>query len=186
MNILLVDNGSSYLPHLKRALPPAHIINMPFDELEPSFAGQVDLVVLSGGHKFSVISHARRYSRELDMIRHSSTPLIGICLGLELVVVAFGGELKFLRRKVHDDVNIRVVGHDALMREHGEYRVFESHRSAIKQLPRTLVPLARSHYGVEVIRHSARPVYAFQFHPEMTNPGPAHTLIRHAAEILVA
>lgn len=44
---------------------------------------------------------------------------------------------------------------------------WENHRWVVEKLGPDLIGLARSKLGYEIIRHSTKPIYGFQFHPEM-------------------
>jgi GMP synthase-like glutamine amidotransferase len=184
MKVLLVDNGTSYLPQLQSLLSVADVKVTPFQKLTKHNFDHYDLIILSGGHKYAVMSHRREYSRELNLIMTSNKPVIGICLGFELVVTAFGGKLKLLRHKVHREVGITFTHPDPISRRRTAYTVFESHRRGVKYLPPTLIPLARSYHGIEIIKHQTRPIYAFQFHPEMSRVGEGGLLIKHAISLL--
>jgi GMP synthase-like glutamine amidotransferase len=168
MNVLVVDNGTSYLPELTALLHGAKLTTISFEELTGHTFDDYDLIVLSGGHKFAIMGHRRKYARELKLIRESTQPIIGICLGMELIVVAYGGTLRLLRKRVHRTVEIRVTRDDPIAATGKLFEVFESHRRSVKKLPPSLVALAHSNQGIEIIRHKERPVYGFQFHPEMT------------------
>jgi GMP synthase-like glutamine amidotransferase len=186
MKILLVDNGTRYLPQLQSLLSPAKITVVPFQKLTKHDIDNYDLIILSGGHKYTVISHRLVYSKELNLIINSRKPIIGICLGFELIVTAFGGRLKLLRKSIHHDVKITFLQQDPIStRGRATYTVFENHRRGVKSLPKTLIPLARSSSGVEIIKHADRPIYAFQFHPEVGAAGSGELLIKNAIHYLM-
>jgi GMP synthase-like glutamine amidotransferase len=184
MRVLLVNNGTRYLTPLLDLLVEHEVTVADFRRLRSIEASAYDLIVLSGGHLFTAITHRAVYRRELELIRTTSRPVIGVCLGFELIVLAFGGQLKLLRHAVHDAVTVTFAHQGPLTGHRLEYEVFENHRRAVKELPRELRALARSHYGVEVIKHEKRPVYGFQFHPEMSAAGEGRVLIERAIKAL--
>jgi GMP synthase-like glutamine amidotransferase len=157
MRILLIDNGTRYLSGLKQLLKPAKTLNWSkFKSIPEKF----DLVVLSGGHGLPIMHHDRDYVEEIKLISKTKRPLLGICLGSELIAHTFGAKLTHLKRKSH---GIRVIK-DRYSKE--QFRVYESHHWAISKLPRGLVKIATSTDGIEVFRHKDRPIYGIQFHPE--------------------
>lgn len=184
MQILLVDNGTSYLPELKRMLAAATVTTVGFERLKDHEGDKFDLIILSGGHKFTIMSHARKYSRELSLIKNTKTPIIGICLGFELIVVAFGGSLKLLRRKVKRAVRISFSQADPISPKLGSLTVFERHQRGVKRLPDSLAALATSSNGVEIIKHANLPIYGFQFHPEMEEAGQGINVIQRTIHLL--
>jgi GMP synthase-like glutamine amidotransferase len=168
MKILVVDNGSSYIGQLSA-------LCRTFGKVQISVMGQVenavaDLLVLSGGHQYAVIPHPAEFTRELALIRNFNGPIIGICLGFELLAFADGGELVRLEREVQGIRQVQIVGHDSVFGPQKRFRVYEAHRWAVKST-RQLEVLATSPSGIEVVRHPSRPVYGFQFHPEQITGG---------------
>ena len=108
-----------------------------------------------------------------DLVRHAAklgVPMFGVCLGLQGMVEAFGGELGVLDYPVH--------GKPSLIRHHGvgvfeglpeEFRVGRYHSLyAIRdQLPAVLEVTAESEDGIIMgVRHRELPMEAVQFHPE--------------------
>ncbi len=105
----------------------------------------------------------------LEIIRESSVPLLGVCLGHQAIAVAFGGEVSHspsgpLHGKTsmiyHSDDSIfdgipnPVVG--------GRY-----HSLAITRLPGELEVIAKTEGGIIMgVKHKQRPIFGLQFHPE--------------------
>ncbi len=118
-----------------------------------------DLVVLSGGHSFSVVEHPEKWKNEVDFIRSCKKPIIGICLGFELIAHAYGSTLKRMKNKEKGTIQITMGTK--------KFHVFENHRWVVEKTGTKLRSLARSKDGIEAIRHRKKPIYGFQFHPEM-------------------
>jgi anthranilate synthase len=107
------------------------------------------------------------------LIRHAAhlgVPVFGVCLGLQGMVEAFGGELGVLGYPVHGKPSLirhRGVGVFAGLPE--EFRVGRYHSLyAIREkLPSVLEITAESDDGVIMgVRHRELPMEAVQFHPE--------------------
>jgi GMP synthase-like glutamine amidotransferase len=179
MNVLVVDNGTRYLPQLRQLLAEHRVRTVAFGQLAPRDEEWAGLIILSGGHRFPVMGHLRRYEREIKMIRSTDKSLIGLCLGFELMVVALGGRLKWLPRAVHAQVQVQLASGVLGGRSH---QVYENHHWGVQHLPSELVAVGHSGYGVEIVRHATRPQYGFQFHPEMSGYGAQ--LIARAIEEL--
>ena len=108
-----------------------------------------------------------------DVVRHAASlgvPVFGVCLGLQGIVEAFGGELGVLDYPMH--------GKPSVVRHRGA-GVFEGLPAEIKvgryhslyaireKLPAALEITAESEDGVIMgVRHRELPVEAVQFHPE--------------------
>lgn len=118
-------------------------------------------------HSLSVVGHDGEYQNELQVIREANVPIIGICLGFELIAHAFGSPLYRLETKEKGFVKLNIVQSHPIFSDIAQVKVFESHRWVVKSVRTPLVGLARSKDGYEVIIHESRPIFGFQFHPEM-------------------
>jgi anthranilate synthase len=108
-----------------------------------------------------------------DLVRYAArlgVPLFGVCLGLQGLVEAFGGELGVLGYPVHGKPSL--IQHRGLGVFEGlpeEFRVGRYHSLyAIREkLPAVLEITAESEDGVIMgVRHRELPMEAVQFHPE--------------------
>lgn len=165
---LLIDNGSSYIQSLQRLLQDAglEVAVIDYENLNDSSIREADLIVLSGGHKYTIANHADYYSRELDLIRTTSKPIIGVCLGFELIAVAFGAILQYLSDKDKGLREIQALVSDLIFIRQN-FTVYENHQFAVQSVLSPLVALAASTHGLEIIRHESKLIYGFQFHPEV-------------------
>jgi anthranilate synthase/aminodeoxychorismate synthase-like glutamine amidotransferase len=106
----------------------------------------------------------------LEIIRRltPNTPTLGVCLGHQAIVEAFGGEVGQARELVH--------GKSCLLRHDGrglftglpdELEVGRYHSLAATRIPDVLEVTARADDGeVMAVRHRDLPVVGVQFHPE--------------------
>lgn len=129
------------------------------------------MLVLSGGHHHAIKYHPSDFMAELQLIRNFHGPIIGICMGFELLAYQDGAKFTPREHKVHGMRRIDVVNQDPIFEEKSHFSVFESHRWEVKS-PLELETLAESEDGsVEVARHKRKPIYGFQFHPELVAGG---------------
>ncbi len=168
MNILLFDNGTKYLPELSKFLSKFGNLTITSDSSRlTSQSTSTDLTILSGGHSVYVIDYPEAYNAEIEFIRTSQKPIIGLCLGAELIAYTFGAKLEFLKTDEKGLININVLREDEIFKDVSNFKVYENHKVAITALPKALIGLAKSVDGFEVIKHNTKPIYGFQFHPEM-------------------
>lgn len=167
MKILIIDNGSRYLNALKQ-LVSSHVLTIKkYTEIVPVDTLNFDLVVLSGGHQFPVIGHEETFKKEIDLIKTASIPILGICLGFELIAHCFGASMKRMASKEKTILNISTKIVDPLFESIHGIQVYESHRWVVTKVGDDLIPLADSKDGIEIIKHKDKLIYGFQFHPEM-------------------
>jgi anthranilate synthase/aminodeoxychorismate synthase-like glutamine amidotransferase len=103
-------------------------------------------------------------------------PTLGVCLGHQAIIEAFGGEIGPARELVHGKAT--VVRHDGkgLFRELPEdFLAGRYHSLAATRVPDVLEVSATSEDGeVMAVRHPQLPIDGVQFHPEsvLTPVGP--------------
>ena len=121
--------------------------------------------------------HEWRNEREQRMIHaflKAGKPILGICLGMQQINAALGGELeinfRFTVGVEHNRVThtVRTEEDTLLRRLFGEtFEVNSYHNKRVKTLAEGLKLAAVSPDGViEAYEHTSHPLWAFQFHPE--------------------
>ncbi len=165
MKTLLIDNGTTLLEKLQKLIPGDESV-VHFDSFDQEQAQKADVVILSGSSRGQLIGNEAEFQKEIDFIRTTNKPIIGICFGYELIVHAFGGTLKELPEQEVGAVTITVLKDPELFYGKKEFETFENHRWGTEKLPKDFEVLAESTHGPEVIRHNTRPIYGLQFHPE--------------------
>ena len=174
--ILLVDNYDSFtynLAHLFGALG-AEVRVLRNDEVDADEAERLapsHLVVSPGPGRPADAGSS------IDVIRRlSSTPTLGVCLGHQAIVEAFGGEVGYARELLHGKAS--PVRHDrtGLFADLPEpFDAGRYHSLAATRLPDVLEPTAYADDGeVMAVRHRELPIVGVQFHPEsvLTPEGP--------------
>lgn len=148
----------------------------------------VDLVILSPGP--STPSHFSM-NETIDAILSRSTPIFGVCLGLQGLVEYFGGELCELGYPMHGKQSL--VNHDGSAVFAGIDKTFSAgryHSLVAKTVPESLDVTARTEDGnVMAIAHKTLPIYAVQFHPESImslGNSAGHTLVRNMVKLTAA
>ncbi len=167
MRVLIVDNGTSYLPQLQRLIGHDNVDVVAWSSIPPDVARIHDYCVLSGGHTFSVVGHEIELAREIAFVRETTIPILGICFGFEVIARAFGATLIEREAKEKGIIDIEPLQPHPIFSGLKRFRVFENHRWVAQELSEEFIGLARSRDGFEIIQHRERPIIGFQFHPEM-------------------
>jgi anthranilate synthase/aminodeoxychorismate synthase-like glutamine amidotransferase len=159
--ILVIDNYDSFtynLVHLLEELGGDVIVRRNdapgLEELRPS------RLVLSPGP-------GRPPARIVELVRRSRVPTLGVCLGHQAVVEAFGGEIGPARQLVHGKAS--PVEHDgrgifACLPQ--SFDAGRYHSLAAARVPDVLEVSARGDGEVMAVRHRELPIDGVQFHPE--------------------
>lgn len=187
-HLLVVDNGTHYLSELERALKlldvpyrlQAAAADMPSDGLD-----DVVGVILTGGqvHIYEP-SAAAHVSLSLRLVQQVTVPLLGLCLGCQLIAWHHGARVERLPEPIDQPTSIHILVDDALFAGVPSPAVMVmAHNDAIVDLGPTCVALARSQSGeFEAIRHRHRPLYGLQFHPEASGE-PGRRLLANFASL---
>jgi anthranilate synthase/aminodeoxychorismate synthase-like glutamine amidotransferase len=158
--VLLVDHQDSYTWNL------AHLIARVTGEL-PVVAGAGDVpalrdfshVVLSPGP-----GHPDDWST--GWIFDAGLPVLGVCMGMQLLVTRYGGEVTAIApahgvvSRVHHDGSGLFAGLPT------ELDVVRYHSLAATEVPADLVVTASAGDVVMAVRHRDLPLCGVQFHPE--------------------
>jgi anthranilate synthase/aminodeoxychorismate synthase-like glutamine amidotransferase len=115
----------------------------------------------------------------VEIVRRLSPrlPTLGVCLGHQAIVEAFGGEIGHAKRLVHGKSSpVRHDGRGIFAGLPEEFEAGRYHSLAATSVPDELEVSATCPEGeVMAVRHSELPVDGVQFHPEsvLTPIGPA-------------
>ena len=167
--ILLVDNYDSFtynLAHLFQELG-AEVTVLRNDEIDADTAERMapsHLVVSPGPGRPSNAGTSLEIVERLGR----TVPTLGVCLGHQVIVEAFGGEIDSAKRLVHGKAS--AVAHDGQGLFAGLPSPFEAgryHSLAATSVPDSLEVCARTDDGeVMAVRHRELPIDGIQFHPE--------------------
>jgi anthranilate synthase component 2 len=178
MKVLILDNYDSFTYNLAQYIGElgAEPIVVRNDVLTPDEALALlpdRLVISPGPGRPEDAGYSVEYIRRLG----PSMPTLGVCLGLQAMVVAFGGEVGLAPAPRHGKVSD--ISHDGTGVFTGLSNPFVAtryHSLAALEIPEDIVVTATSEDGViQGVRHVSLPIEAVQFHPEsvMTVEGKA-------------
>lgn len=116
----------------------------------------------------------RDYRAELEFIKNTQIPTLGICAGLQLTAIAHGVTVDRMIESDREDIleqgftELSVVEEDALLRGLPDrFCCYELHRDEAKRVPLGFKLLAGNGLcKVQMIKSLKAPIYGVQFHPE--------------------
>lgn len=167
MNLLIIDNGSVHTPELIKYFADHEIKVVKYRRHTRLDSQWADAFILSGGNKPVIFN--KYYQRELELIKTTDKPIIGICLGIELIARAYNIKFAMGKQKTRGLKSIEINPEALGLEGKSQFVVFESHRWKIKQADKFEV-IGWSDDGIEIIKHPTKPIIGMQFHPEVLSP----------------
>jgi anthranilate synthase/aminodeoxychorismate synthase-like glutamine amidotransferase len=160
--ILLVDNYDSFTHNL------AHLFGELGAEVVVRRNDAPDLERLQPAALVVSPGPGRPPQRVVALLRETRVPTLGVCLGHQAIVEAFGGEIGMARELVHGkSCTVRHDGRGLFAGLPEEIEVGRYHSLAAATVPDVLEISATSGDGeVMAVRHRERPIDGVQFHPE--------------------
>ena len=121
----------------------------------------------------------------IDLIKRSSAPLLGVCLGHQAIGAAFGGNVIKAPDIYHGKTSNVIHNKSGVFNGiNSPYKVVRYHSLIVEKssLPNELLVTATLEDNDEVImalEHKTRPIYGVQFHPESIDTDNGKKLIEN-------
>ncbi|MEU4193705.1 type 1 glutamine amidotransferase [Kribbella sp. NPDC026611] len=175
MSVLIIENDVSSGPGRlldwldQRGTAATVVRAWDGEEIPPTIDGYAALVLLGGGMLPDEDERSPWLPAERELLRaaHGRVPVLGICLGGQLVAHTFGGEVRGAYGLPEKGVtSLSVVAEDPLLVGLGSsVRAVESHQDQITRLPDDAVLVMSSERcPVQMLRIGQ--TWGVQFHPE--------------------
>jgi anthranilate synthase component 2 len=169
MRLLMLDNYDSFTWNLVHLFEErgVEVLVERNDALtvDEAVALEPDLLVISPGP-----GRPEDAGISVELIRSLGprVPTLGVCLGHQAIVEAFGGSVGQARALLHGKASrIETDGAGVYAGLPAELEVGRYHSLAAVEVPEELVVTARTDDGeVMGVRHRAHPIEGVQFHPE--------------------
>jgi anthranilate synthase component 2/para-aminobenzoate synthetase component 2 len=183
--ILIVDNYDSFVFNVSRYFEElgerVHVRRN--DEVLPSDL-KAKAIVISPGPR-----GPRAAGQSMDIVRDHSgkMPILGICLGHQVIGEVFGAKVVRARQPMHGDSS--EIQHDTQGLFAGlpqRFSVGRYHSLIVENLAGTpLVETARSLDGeIMGLRHESHPTFGVQFHPESIMTEHGYHMLRNFLKVV--
>jgi anthranilate synthase/aminodeoxychorismate synthase-like glutamine amidotransferase len=191
VKVLILDNYDSFVYNLAQYVGEIadKVVVKRNDEIDVAGVKELspDRIIISPGP--GTPSKTRYFGTCNAILREVSneTPTLGICLGHQGIVHAFGGRIIRARRLRHGKTS--PIRHDGKGVLRGVKSPFEATRyhslvAERKSLPKSLDLTAQAIDDNEImgVRHREFPIEGVQFHPESILTVPGHRIIENFLE----
>ena len=172
--VLLIDNYDSFVYNIVNVLAElgARTIVVRNDEITPAGAERInpDRVIISPGPGSPL--NPRDVGVSIEVVKRMArrgTPVLGVCMGHQVVGVAYGARVRRARRIMHGKTDtVEHYGDKLYAGVPREFTAMRYHSLVIDEPPEELRVTARSRSDGEImgVRHVEHPVHGVQFHPE--------------------
>jgi GMP synthase (glutamine-hydrolysing) len=121
-------------------------------------------IILGGGPTMDRAGRCRDY---LDM----EIPVLGICLGLQVIALARGGSVVPGSMGGYGMVEVEILSGNGILAGYPDrIQVWASHMDEVREVPPGYTVLARSRIAsVEAIASEEEKIYGVQWHPEVSH-----------------
>lgn len=166
MKIIIINNKGQYNHRIKRSLEnlkiPCELDENTLSLKEIKEKEPIGLI-LGGGPSIDLSGNSREYIKNLDI------PILGICLGHQLIALEFDGEVETSETESYAQVQIQIHDEEELLKGLAPVMdVWTSHKDEVKTLPSNFKSLADSDVcKIEAMKHLDKDIYGIQFHPEV-------------------
>ncbi len=181
--VLFIDNFDSFTYNLVEYVSEHAITKVVRNtvSLAEVRATDPDAIVISPGPGHP--KNARDVGVTLDVLREVSpeVPTLGVCLGLEAAVYAYGGQVGRAPEPVHGKAfAVEHDGRGVFSGLNQNFRAGRYHSLVATDVPDCFTVSARTSDGLVMgIRHREHPLECVQFHPESVLTGVGHDVIRN-------
>lgn len=182
MTILVINNKGQYNHRIQRSLQylkiPSKLVPNTLTIEEIMKENPVGLI-LGGGPSIEDAGNSEKYIKELDI------PILGICLGHQLIAKTYGGKVSTSDTESYAKVELDILNDDNLFNNLSpKMEVWSSHKDEVKEVPKDFEILAKSNLcDVESFKHKQKDVYGIQFHPEVHHTPKGSIIFENFYEI---
>ena len=177
--ILVLDFGSQYTQLIARRIRESNVYSeiLPWDIDESKI---VDLnpkgIILSGGPNSVTESYTPRLPQ---CVFDLGIPILGICYGMQTLAEQMGGHVISSDQKEFGHSELSIVKDSVLFKNlKKQINVWMSHGDQVQDIPDEFDLIAATETApISAMEHINLPIYAIQFHPEVTHTEDGKTIL---------
>ncbi len=183
--ICIINCGTTWLEEIKKNLTELNCLYsvIDLDKIKgidfQSFSG----VVVSGAPILLTKVDLKNYIKTFTFIKNVNNPILGICLGHQVIGLLYGSEINKLDKTINKKEHIEIVKKDALFSDVENRPLFQEEHSEYITLPAGFILLAKSNSCEnEAMKHKKKNIYGVQFHPEVSGKN-GRTILKNFVDI---
>ncbi len=169
--ILILDFGSQYTQLIARRLREMKVYCeiVPYNFPKEGIRSKQPKGIILSGSPSSVYEEGAP-SLDVEALKNSPCPLLGICYGLQLIAKEFGGVVASSPSRGYGAAEIQITAPESLLFAGVENStVWMSHGDHVAEAPRGFQSIAVSGNTLLAMQSLSNRLYGVQFHPEVAH-----------------
>ena len=168
--VLVLDFGGQYNQLIARRVREAHVYCevLPYDTKPEIIRGKNPAaIIFTGGPSSAYGEDAPKCDPEIFGM---GIPILGICYGMQLMALHFGGKVTHCDISEYGRIPLRAQGSPLFENTAERFNCWMSHTDFVAEPPTGFAVLAKTkNCPVAAMADEAKKLYAVQFHPEVTH-----------------
>ncbi|HVO36935.1 MAG TPA: GMP synthase subunit A [Candidatus Acidoferrum sp.] len=184
VKVYVVDNGGQWTHRIWRVLRELGCDSKIIPNTTIVSKIDADALVLSGGAP-RIAWESPKLGLCMDYLREFTGPILGICVGFQLMAVHCGGKAGPSEIPEYGLAKVKVVEEDDLFRGiPKEFLAWESHNDEVKDAKDFEVLAVSENCKIQAAKHLSKPFYGVQFHPEVNNTEHGEEIYRNFIDVV--
>jgi GMP synthase (glutamine-hydrolysing) len=182
--IYVVDNGGQWTHRIWRVIREIECETKLIPNTTPVANIDADALVLSGGAP-RIAWESPKLGLCTDYIKHFKGPILGICVGHQLMAVYYGGKAGPSEIPEYGLAKVEVLEEDDLFKGiPREFLAWESHNDEVKAVKDFTILALSENCKIQAIKHKTKPHYGIQFHPEVNDTEHGEEIYRNFVKVV--
>ena len=182
--VYVIDNGGQWTHRIWRVVREIGCDSKIISNTMPIDLIDADALILSGGAP-RIAWESPKLGNCIEYIERFNGPILGICVGLQLMAVHFGGKAGPSEIPEYGLSRLHVVEEDDLFKGlPREFLVWESHNDEVKEAFDFSVLAFSENCKIQAVKHLTKPLYGVQFHPEVNDTEHGYDILKNFVNII--
>ena len=182
--IYVVDNGGQWTHRIWRVIREIECETKLIPNTTPVANIDADALVLSGGAP-RIAWESPKLGLCTDYIKHFKGPILGICVGHQLMAVYYGGKAGPSEIPEYGLAKVEVLEEDDLFKGiPREFLAWESHNDEVKAVKDFAILALSENCKIQAIKHKTKHHYGIQFHPEVNDTEHGEEIYRNFVKVV--
>jgi GMP synthase (glutamine-hydrolysing) len=186
VRVYVVDNGGQWTHRIWRVVRELGCDAKIIANTTPVSEIDADALILSGGAP-RIAWESPRLGNCIDYFEHFNGPILGECVGMQLMALHFGGKAGPAELPEYGLSRLKVMVEDDLFKGlPNEFLVWESHNDEVKEAPDFVILAMSDNCRIQAVKHVKKPFYGVQFHPEVNDTEYGSQILKNFVDVIRA